>query len=125
MEDSHPPPLTESDGAAQIILRGVDDWVSLAEAQSLVSMVAPGTPAEVRAATLEAIGLLVDHDLAHLGELAPRFVPWPTSKDESLRRVRREWWDPEGDLVPGMVVWIENTAKGDQVARSIEAARDA
>ncbi|MEJ2888808.1 hypothetical protein [Actinomycetospora aeridis] len=123
VEDSPPPELTDDDGAAEILLRGLDDWVSLAEARSLVSLAEPGSPAEVREATLRAMTLLVEHDLARLGELDPRFVPWPLSKEDGLQRVRREWWDPERDLVPGNVVWIDNTPVGDEVARSIEAAR--
>jgi len=124
VEDSSPPTLTDDDGAAKILLRGQDDWVSLAEARFLVSLAEPGPPDAVREATLRAITLLVDHDLARLGELNPRFEPWPLSKSEGLERVRRDWWDPERDLVPGNVVWIDNTPAGDDIARSLEAARD-
>lgn len=123
MESSPPPKLTDEDGAAKILLRGLDDWVSLAEARSLVSLAEPGPPAEVREATLRAIALLVENDLAQLGELDPRFVEWPLSKEDGLQRVRREWWDPDRDLVPGNIVWIDNTSAGDDIARAIEAAR--
>ena len=43
---------------------------------------------------------------------------------KALQRVRREWWDPERELVPGNIVWIDNTPAGDEIARAIEAARD-
>jgi hypothetical protein len=124
VESSSTPALTDDDGAAKILLRGQDDWVSLAEARFLVSLAEPGSADAVREATLRAIALLVEHDLARLGELNPRFEPWSLSKDEGVTRVRREWWDPERDLVPGNVVWIDNTPAGDEVARRIEAARD-
>lgn len=124
MEDPPTTRLTDADGAAKILLRGLDDWVSLAEARSLVSIAEPGTPTAVREATLRAITLLVENDLARLGELDPRFVPWPLSTEDGLRRVRREWWDPEKELVPGNIVWIDNTPAGDEIARAIEAARD-
>ena len=141
MEGPHPATLTDDDGAAQILLRGIDDWVSLAEARSLVSMVEPGRPTEVHEATLRAITLLVEHELILLGDLvaiapmapAPeggrmrpppvRFDPWPVDGEAALTRIRREWWDPERDLDPGNICWLQNTPAGDEIARGIEAAR--
>ena len=57
-----------------------DDWVSLDEARWLVSLAEPGTSAEVRDATLRGLTLLVEHDLIRLGELDPRFEPWPLQR---------------------------------------------
>ena len=43
---------------------------------------------------------------------------------DALQRVRREWWDPEKEMHPGSICWLDNTPAGDEVARRIEAARD-
>lgn len=130
MESAHPPTLTEQDGAGQILLRGIDDWVSLAEARFVVHL-ANGTdvpyldrdPVALRDATLEAMSILLDHGLARLGDLGDEFEPWDLAPADAMARVRREWWDPEKDLVPGNICWIENTTAGTELALSIEAAR--
>ena len=121
--DEPVPQLSAENGAGKILLRGLIDWVSLAEARWLVSLAEPGTPAEVREATLRAITLLVEHDLVRLGETTPRFEPWRLSQEDGLQRVRREWSDPEQELRPGNIVWLDNTPAGDDVARAIDAAR--
>src|SRR4051794_35144220 len=130
MEGAHPPKLSEDDGAAKILLRGLDDWVSLAEVRFLVSLAEPGDipylerdPVALRDASLRAITLLVEHDLARLGDVKAQFEPWPVSTKEALRRVRTEWWDPEKDLRPGNICWLANTPAGDEIARRIEAER--
>ena len=122
MEDP-PTLLTRDDGAGKILLRGLIDWVSLDEARWLVSLAEPGAPSSVREATLRNLKLLVDRDLVRLGDLTPRFEPWAMPAADALQRVRREWWDPEKELHPGSIVWIDNTPAGDEVARSIESAQ--
>ena len=132
MESPHPPTLTEKDGAAQILLRGLDDWISLAEVRFVMHLVERDDgvpylerdPVALRDASLDAIAVLVENDLAHLGDVKPDFEPWPLTRDEALQRLRREWWDPEKDLRPGNICWLQNTPAGDEVARRIEAARD-
>lgn len=123
MENSPSPALTERDSAGKLLLRGLDDWVSLDEARWAVSLVEPGSAAEIREATLRAMAVLVENGFARLGALSPGFVPWSLPPAEALRRVRTTWWDPEAELRPGNVCWIENTPAGDEVARRIEAAR--
>ena len=132
MESTHSPPLSEDDGAAKILLRGLDDWVSLAEVRFLVSLAEPGDipylerePVALRDASLRAITLLVEHDLARLGDVTDRFEPWSVGTAEALQRVRTAWWDPEKDLRPGNICWLANTPAGDEVARRIEAERPA
>ncbi|MDD7939288.1 hypothetical protein PHK61_12765 [Actinomycetospora lutea] len=130
MEGPHPPTLTEQDGAAQILLRGIDDWVSLAEARFVVHL-ADGTdvpyrdrdPVTLREATLDAIAILLDNDLARAGALGEEFEPWNLAPDDAMSRLRREWWDPEKDLVPGNICWLENTPAGTEVGLALEAAR--
>ncbi|GLZ45908.1 hypothetical protein Acsp06_20930 [Actinomycetospora sp. NBRC 106375] len=141
--------MTEDDGAAKVLLRGLYDAVSLAEVRFLVSLAEPDDvpylerePVALREASLRAIDLLVGRGLVELGDVVAvaavppesedgrrtgpppvRFEPWPLSNEEGLERIRREWWDPERDLDPGNVVWLQNTSTGDEVARAIEAAR--
>jgi len=142
--------MTEDDGATKVLLRGTYDAVSLAEVRFLVSLAEPGDvpylerePVSLREASLRAIEFLVDHGLMQLGDLEVvgsavpepsegprtrpppvRFEPWAMSNQEALARVRREWWDPEKNLDPGNICWLQNTPAGDEVARRIEAARD-
>lgn len=123
MEGPPPVELTEHDTAAKLLLRGVDDWISLDEARWAVSLVEPGTAEEVREATLRALSVLVDHGLARLGALGDRFQPWELTPAAAMQRLRREWWDPERQLRPGDICWFENTPTGTETALAIEAAR--
>jgi hypothetical protein len=124
MEGPHPVALTEDDTAAKLLLRGIDDWISLDEARWAVSLVEPGTAEEVREATLRALALLVENGLARLGALGDEFEPWDLAPAAAMQRLRREWWDPEKELRPGNICWMENTTAGTDIARSLEAARD-
>lgn len=115
--------LTEQDTAAKLLLRGVDDWISLDEARWAVSLVEPGTAEEIRESTLRALTVLVDNELARLGALGDEFQPWDLAPAAAMQRLRREWWDPERELRPGNICWMENTPAGTEIALSIEAAR--
>ncbi|WP_133826982.1 hypothetical protein [Actinomycetospora succinea] len=123
--------------------------MSLAEVRFLVSLAEPDDipylkrePVGLREASLRAIAHLVDNGLMELGDLEAlpstdsrsddeqrrrpppvRFRPWPLDNQKALERVRREWWDPERELDPGNICWLQNTPSGDQVAERIEAAR--
>ena len=68
--------------------------------------------------------LLIENGLARLGELKPGFVPWDLTPRRAMKRVGTEWWDPEKDLSPGNICWLENTPAGDEIARRIEAERE-
>ncbi|MEJ2862788.1 hypothetical protein [Actinomycetospora flava] len=134
-------------GVAEILLRGLYDAVSLAEVRSLIGFADPSDvlhlerePVALRDASLAAIAFLLEHRLMEVGDLvvvepatpapgAPkrpppvRFEPWPVDGETALTRIAREWWDPERDLDPGNICWLQNTPAGDEAARQIEAAR--
>ncbi|MFC5137041.1 hypothetical protein ACFPK1_02260 [Actinomycetospora rhizophila] len=97
--------------------------MSLDEARWLVGVHESGSAADLRAATIAVLTSLVTRGLAELGDLRPRFEPWSSTAEDALARVRREWWDPEQELRPGNVCWVQNTPAGDEIAHAIEAAR--
>lgn len=119
MEDSQTPvPIDVAQ--TEVLLSGLDDWVSLAEAQSIIrDTLTPGAAeSEVRARTLGAVGDLLRRHLMEAGELRPRFVAWRGNPEDLIDRIAREWPDDE-DLWVGKVCWLANTSSGAALAESL------
>lgn len=116
MED---PPISDpvKDPREEILLSGLDDWVSLAEARSLVQEFLPGTAPseEVRSATLSIIGDLLRDQLMEAGQLRPRFVAWVGTPDDVLHRIASEW-SPGEEIWVGKICWLASTLAGKAVA---------
>ena len=105
-----------------ILLNGLDDWVSLAEAASLVRSTEPNAPSEaVKEATLRTIDKLLARDLIQVGELAPDFTPWKLDTGAALRQIDREWSAPDTELRPWDTCWLAITAAGRALAESLDA----
>jgi hypothetical protein len=82
------------------------------------------TPTELQNETLEVIRTLVGEGLFKLGEVrekTERFVTWRHSLDHSIRKIThsyvRHYDDPERWMFSA---WLSLTAKGQQLARSLE-----
>jgi hypothetical protein len=105
---------------AEILLSGADDWVSLAEARSLVreSLPPSATAGEVRSETLSVVADLLRRGLMEAGQLQPRFVAWDGAADAVVRRIASGW--PErGGIGVGEVCWLASTADGKSLALRI------
>ena len=115
MED--PPTDAVSDPTTEILLSSLDDWVSLAEARSLVqdSLPASVSSVEVRTKTLSVIDDLLRRGLMEAGQLTPRFTAWNGTPDAILNGIAQEWTDDEG-LWLGSICWLANTPTCKEVA---------
>lgn len=104
------------DPIIKILVSGLDDWVSLAEARSLVQ-VARGTLDDhgLRAETLAVVSHLLTEGLVRPGTLSDRFSAWDDDADDAVERIAEGWDDADGWLYS---VWFENTARGNELARS-------
>ncbi|WP_428342032.1 hypothetical protein [Mycobacterium sp.] len=86
---------------------------------------ASASPLEVQHETLDAIREWVSDELFRLGELgskAKRFAAWHHSLDHSLHKISHAYVKGYDDPEKWMFsVWLALTAKGELLARSIEA----
>ena len=67
-------------------------------------------------AELVTEGLMVPGDADEQGH-----HPWPHSAGDAIERIVREWladW-PNEIPTPGAIVWLANTAKGDEIGRRV------
>lgn len=106
------------DPSIKILVSGFDDWVSLAEARSLVQVAHADLDARtLRAETLDVVGRLLSLDALRPGTLSDRFTPWEGDPSEFLERIAAGWNDTDAD---GWLysVWFENTKAGSELARS-------
>jgi hypothetical protein len=108
-----------------ILIEGIDDWVSLSGVHSYVlqeNRIAP--PSEVQQKTLETIRALVSDGLVELGDLAGEggsFVAWATPLDESMEEIYDVYVNHFDDKLNWTIYcWLNITGKGKQVAESIE-----
>jgi hypothetical protein len=108
-----------------ILIEGIDDWVSLSGVHSYVlqeNRTAP--PSEVQQKTLETIRSLVSDGLVELGDLAGEdgsFVAWNTPLDESMKEIHDIYVNHFDDKLNWTIYcWLNLTAKGEQIAESLE-----
>ena len=107
---------------SHILLSGLGDWVSLAEAASLMRRTEPeADPREIKKATLAVLRELLTSHLIQGGELKPRFVPRQDSPDEVIDAVDRDWTGPDTELRPWDGWWFANTEAGNAVAETLTA----
>ena len=122
MEDSPIGPV--SDPRREILLSGLDDWVSLAEARSLVQESLPpaATARDVRSRTLSVVDGLLRDGLMDAGQLRPRFIAWNGAPDDVLQRIAGEW-PAEDEVRVGEICWLASTPAGKALAHRL-ADRD-
>jgi hypothetical protein len=112
---------------SELLDRGLDDWIQLAEVVSLVhpSVGALQSDAQVKDATLEMVRHMVEHGLVHVGDVtADGFVPWGLGRDETIERIRQRWNDLPGSPGLGEVCWLANTTEGDARAHRLNTSAD-
>ena len=112
------------DIVADLLARGLDDWVHLSEAMSVIRFDFKVADIEAAKATcLEAVQSMLDDGLIVIGDLVfsgedIRYQPWTLPNAEAAKRVGGEL-DRSGGL-PELSgeYWMSNTPKGDAVART-------
>lgn len=110
--------MTDPTLEREILVAGLDDWLSFAEVNRYVS-VALGVSVDEDAfeATMGVIAELLTNLLIEVGEMggySSRFVPWMESKEALLTKIRNRYTEtvPFTGIRPGDVCWISLTAKG-------------
>lgn len=107
--------------AEDLLARAAEDWVSAAEVIDLVRRSGITDPLTLRdlavglIARLLAEGMVVAGDIEGIG-----YSPWPLSPAEAILRVASEW-AAEADpfVMPGSIVWLDTTARGQAIAESV------
>lgn len=110
---------------AEVLIRGLSDWVPLQRVHYHVAAQQPGEPlATTQRRVLELIRALVSDGLAELGNLEGafgRFEAWPAPLDESLQRIERVYVERfDEETIWPWYAWLNLTAAGDAAARQME-----
>jgi hypothetical protein len=108
-----------------ILIEGLDDSVDLGGVHQYVAHENPSASlSDVQSKTLEIIRALVDDGLVELGSMSGEgglFVTWDTTLDESMNEIRDVYVNHFDDRALWVWdCWLNLTAKGRQVAESVE-----
>lgn len=106
-----------------LIARGVDDWVYDAELLDIATRHGVEDPPDRR--TL-AIGLVAEALVGGFMEAGTvsddGFAPWACAAAIAVEKVAREWLARSDPLVmPGEIVWLNNTARGTAAGEAVLA----
>lgn len=107
-----------------LLVGGLDDWVDPGWAANSVVMNGHRSAATLRDATLSLIAEAIKDATMIAGDLlGNEHVPWHGTPEDWIDRIEREWRETWGDELPtpGAIVWLNNTPKGDAVARAVLA----
>jgi hypothetical protein len=110
--------------ADQILMEGVDDWVEFWNIDSLVSAQLEGGQRTDRIAiAVAAVRSLLDQGLVRMGDVdaGVGFIAWEGAPDEIARRIGSRWAALLRDPLPGDIGWLENTERGDAVAKQLRS----
>lgn len=106
-----------------LVARGVDDWVYDAELLDIAARHGVEEPGDRR--TL-AIGLAAEAlfgGLVEAGTVSNEgFAPWACSAADAVEKIASDWLSRDDPLVmPGEIVWLNNTASGTAVGEAVLA----
>lgn len=114
--------MSERTPQEDLLVGGLDDWVDAGWAMQSARLAGASDGVELRDATLALIEEVLREGLMVAGDVTGGVhVPWPVNPQEAADRIRRDWLAKWGDEVPtpGAIVWLSNTTKGDDLARSV------
>ncbi|WP_445165654.1 hypothetical protein ACTXG7_17290 [Mycolicibacterium sp. Dal123E01] len=109
----------------EVLLLGLVDWVPLERVHQAVVDAHPGSAlSSSRESTLDLIDELARDGLFDIGDLTganARFIPWSTSRSESLQRIRNAYVDGFDDPDQwSWFCWLDLTAHGALLAQPME-----
>ena len=106
-----------------LLVRGLDDWVHLAEVAWVVkSANTSANEHELVEESLKVIRGLLAEGFAEIGDVTDGgFFEWNVPIEVAIDRVWREWTGLDHDLLQGDVCWLANTELGNE--RAQEALR--
>lgn len=110
------------DPRAEILWSGTDDWVSIAEAATIVADERPVNSEDVRTETLDILAGLLQDNLVQAGDVINGFQPWHLSAEAALARIAEQWADPARTLSLFEGIWFANTAAGEALAYELADA---
>jgi hypothetical protein len=109
----------------ELLVRGLDDWMLLAEVAEVVSEETLTQGEDLVKAVIDVLHTMIESKLVVIGSMDQNgFTPWDESIEVSLTRVRREWQPPGRLLGIGEVCWLSTTLEGDRLAKEVVRRRD-
>jgi hypothetical protein len=130
MTTDRPPIVGEMLG--ELLVMGLDDWNSMPWFDQMLKRMTDSWDPEARTTVgLGLVAMALYQDLMIPGDLADGlFHPWDLPKRDALDRIVREYLEiGVANLTFGDIAWMENTEKGNAIARRLvadgDAARDA
>lgn len=112
--------MSLSEIISDILSRGLDDWIDLAEVATVVKNFGPKiSNNEVRDMSVAVVRELLQSGLMQVGDLArDGFHPWQLALGESVARIEDEWVALGRRPAVGEICWLHNTEAGNAKARS-------
>ncbi len=106
-----------------LVARGVDDWVYDAELLDIAAQHGVEDPRDRRTLAIGLVTEAVVGGLVEVGSVSSdAFARWDCSASAAIERVAREWLSRADPLVmPGEIVWLNNTARGSAVGELVLA----
>jgi len=103
-----------------LLMRGCDDWLYVAEVVSVVKCVAGGSPIELQRLTIDLIQLVAQQGLMEVGDLSnDGFHKWDLPIEACLSRVQREWNALGRNPSLGEICWLQITDKGRELGEQL------
>lgn len=106
-----------------LLARGVDDWIYVAEVFSMTAGRGIADPRERRALALGLITEALVQGFMEAGDIeGGEFKAWDLPVSEAIARVAEAWLartDPA--VMPGEVAWLNNTEQGTQLGEAVLA----
>jgi hypothetical protein len=121
--------MTIQDCINDLLMRGCDDWVDVAEITSVAKFTGHArSEEEIWDLSLTIIREVVQQGLMEIGDLPDqggRLNLWPMTSEECLDRVQREWHALGRNPSLGEICWLQNTDKGNALGEELFRQRDA
>ena len=111
-----------------VLVGGLDDWADAAWVYGSTRLAGEMVPGRRRTLALGVIAELLVGRLVVPGDVDDQgHHTWPCSPGEAVERITREWLTAWRDEIPtpGAIVWLANTARGDEIARHVLARESA
>jgi hypothetical protein len=105
-----------------LVVGGLADWADASWASMSARLTGETDPAVLRDLTLSLIAEVLRDGLMVAGDIiVDEHVPWHGSTEEVVERISHEWIEEWGGTMPtpGAIVWLSNTAAGDELARGV------
>jgi hypothetical protein len=105
----------------ELLLRGLDDWLQMAEVVSVVGSADPALPnAEKKVRALGVVTKMLDGGLVEAGDVtSDGFVSWRLSPRMAIDTIVERWSRLEDMPGIGEVCWLANTEAGAAAAKTV------